>query len=71
MTKRERDRKRRDLNAAETLFRRFFPQVPLIPRRAGKDCARHYQTCLNMVKAAREELRDEIMGASIYELQDV
>jgi len=68
MTKRERERNRRDHNAAYILFQQFFPHVPIAEK--SKDSQRLFKTCVSMVVRAREQLRDELMGTSICQLQD-
>ena len=68
MTKRQRERRRRDLNAAYLLFQQCFPHVPIAQKSEANK--RLFKSCVEMVVRAREQLRDEIMGTSLYQLQD-
>lgn len=68
MIKRQRERKRRDQNAAYLLFQQHFPHVPIAEKSAAN--RRLFDSCVEMVVHAREQLRDEIMGTSLYQLQD-
>jgi hypothetical protein len=68
MTKREKERTRRDHNAAYLLFQQFFPHVPLAEKSAASK--RLFETCVAMIVSARKQLRDDIMGTSLYQLQD-
>jgi hypothetical protein len=68
MTKRQRERRRQDQNAAYLLFQQHFPHVPIAQKsKANEDL---FRTCVAMIVQAREQLRDDIMGTSPYQLQD-